>query len=1025
MFLRIISVVLIHAFLVSSVAFAAPDANKHTLSLPSRFWDEETVRSIRDGETYGKSFRNRVAFRDISKLIGRYLHLGISSHTLIPEIKKHVDAAELAISKTYHDVLLAGYELDELTYNKEENAYYLPIYRGGVKKFYYKYYLDGDEKSVDITIRLKDGKKVYVRIENADVLQKELNKEELVRILVSLASFGHGTNEPTEVIGHVTRIQANGEELLRCVLEKPVLEDHHQVVQEIYAETRKAAIITRGLYDKAMAIVTSGKAAKGDFDEAELLSWEDEIKGAYRMYLECKTRLDAVKGDIRPHLLGEEGLFLKFMDESLGTIVPALLDRSSLIDGQISQETFTLNDIFINLSGHLASIAEKGVRQHIEIRLPEDPIWITGNKISIVSLICNLVDDCFSYATKFKGKDGKVVVELKGESGTAVITTSDNGEGILPEQLKEIWEPFHATKGTGIGLTESRLVAKDHGGTIEVESEVGKGTTFTVRLPIDHSSAESTPSATDGLETLPGRSPQVRQLPNLEGETFPDLSAHKRVIIGLIAKKSNDLSSLANRALSMFTDLKAQFALDIIHELLWRYSGEELYKAIAALSELSSTVEAEVIDGKSYFLNKDMLELLFLVQQKFKEIDIKKIFERRVFLKTSASIVASVTMGIRGKPGGRTAKPLLDLQVDLKDFFTTMPNNYIDKMRIRYAEAFGLYETKAGIAPTMSWKLHKIFVIDMHITNPNRWKRFELWEKCVQSEKTNLLLDILQLKDKPLTPDVLGTANQSLGSYTFKGDSWFKVISRLSDECIEHWSASDEKMRELEDIVTNDTLSDQLKMEKLESDMHPEPLNQHISEKKPTPESEQVHANYFKDKVKLQEKPIIIALGTSWITGYDKRRYPMHHTLNPLVTNMEQFCVDNGIPFIVDRDENLLGCINEERGKEGYADAKVLVLAGDATVKNLKEQLANACMAGVDGKNVRVDSYIRLMEMLTALMELSKEGEITKETIGRLQRDHPKLGAKLVGGLVVFELPDEKPMDYEELRDIYKVQRHA
>ena len=141
--LRAISVFLIHAFLLSNVAFAIPDLNRDTLSPPSRFWEEETVRSVRAGEPPGKAFINRAVFRDISHVIAKYF--GVSHHTLIPKIKEHIDAAELKLLKTHPhlDPLLAGAEIDELTYSEKENAYYLPIYRGRgeakVKAFNYKF----------------------------------------------------------------------------------------------------------------------------------------------------------------------------------------------------------------------------------------------------------------------------------------------------------------------------------------------------------------------------------------------------------------------------------------------------------------------------------------------------------------------------------------------------------------------------------------------------------------------------------------------------------------------------------------------------------------------------------------------------------------------------------------------------------------------------------------------------------------------------------------------------------------------
>jgi signal transduction histidine kinase len=68
------------------------------------------------------------------------------------------------------------------------------------------------------------------------------------------------------------------------------------------------------------------------------------------------------------------------------------------------------------------------------------------------------------------------------------ITFSDSGTGISEENLEKIFDPFFTTKetghGVGLGLAISYGIIKEHGGTVSVESEVGKGTTFIIRLPI-------------------------------------------------------------------------------------------------------------------------------------------------------------------------------------------------------------------------------------------------------------------------------------------------------------------------------------------------------------------------------------------------------------------------------------------------------------------------------------------------------------------------------------------------------------
>lgn len=82
-------------------------------------------------------------------------------------------------------------------------------------------------------------------------------------------------------------------------------------------------------------------------------------------------------------------------------------------------------------------------------------------------------------ATDRKRPDGREVVELK---------VADTGRGISEKDLGKVFEPFFTTKegkGTGLGLAVSWGIVSEHGGTIEVESKVGSGTTFTVRLPLE------------------------------------------------------------------------------------------------------------------------------------------------------------------------------------------------------------------------------------------------------------------------------------------------------------------------------------------------------------------------------------------------------------------------------------------------------------------------------------------------------------------------------------------------------------
>ena len=87
-------------------------------------------------------------------------------------------------------------------------------------------------------------------------------------------------------------------------------------------------------------------------------------------------------------------------------------------------------------------------------------------------------------------QEWKRLLKIKSfsEDGQAVVTVTDTGTGIPKDMIDKIFEPFFTTKevgkGTGLGMSISYGIVKDYNGTIEIKSEVGKGTTFELRFPI-------------------------------------------------------------------------------------------------------------------------------------------------------------------------------------------------------------------------------------------------------------------------------------------------------------------------------------------------------------------------------------------------------------------------------------------------------------------------------------------------------------------------------------------------------------
>lgn len=81
---------------------------------------------------------------------------------------------------------------------------------------------------------------------------------------------------------------------------------------------------------------------------------------------------------------------------------------------------------------------------------------------------------------------GEIILQASPENGFVRLDVIDTGKGIEPENMSKLFKPFHTTKpgGNGLGLPTTRKIIQAHGGTIEVQSEVGRGTKFSIRMPV-------------------------------------------------------------------------------------------------------------------------------------------------------------------------------------------------------------------------------------------------------------------------------------------------------------------------------------------------------------------------------------------------------------------------------------------------------------------------------------------------------------------------------------------------------------
>jgi signal transduction histidine kinase len=130
-----------------------------------------------------------------------------------------------------------------------------------------------------------------------------------------------------------------------------------------------------------------------------------------------------------------------------------------------------------------------GAGVSLAFEVPTEPVMLRFDRERIVQLLSNLVGN----ALKFTPRGGEVVVELVDRADAVVLEVRDSGPGIPEKDLPLVFDRFFRgtnvgearASGSGLGLAIARSIVEMHGGSIGVTSAVGRGTTFTVRLPRD------------------------------------------------------------------------------------------------------------------------------------------------------------------------------------------------------------------------------------------------------------------------------------------------------------------------------------------------------------------------------------------------------------------------------------------------------------------------------------------------------------------------------------------------------------
>jgi two-component system, OmpR family, phosphate regulon sensor histidine kinase PhoR len=236
------------------------------------------------------------------------------------------------------------------------------------------------------------------------------------------------------------------------------------------------------------------------FNDITVLKKVDQLKSDFVSMVahEIKSPLNSILMQLNVVLDGLAGELTEKQKEilqrssdrikSVTNLSTELLDLSKIESGLINQEREQL-DLIELIKGQMAFYRDMADSKsiHLTMKKTKPAIWIMGNRMNMEEVVSNLI----SNAIRYSPNDGKINVWADEKSDRAKIVVADTGFGISQKELEHIFDRFFRVKnektryinGTGLGLAIVKSIVEAHHGTIEVVSEEGKGTSFSVYLP--------------------------------------------------------------------------------------------------------------------------------------------------------------------------------------------------------------------------------------------------------------------------------------------------------------------------------------------------------------------------------------------------------------------------------------------------------------------------------------------------------------------------------------------------------------
>jgi heavy metal sensor kinase len=209
---------------------------------------------------------------------------------------------------------------------------------------------------------------------------------------------------------------------------------------------------------------------------------------------ELRTPLTVLRGELE--VFAQEAALSADQRERLGSLLEEVERLSKIVDrlfalsrldageAQVEWVKFDLASLASSTAGQMALLAED--RKIVLKCETESLVLVEGDRARLKQVVVNLIDN----AIKYTPEGGSVSLRARVAEGEAVLEVADTGTGIAPEALPHVFDRFfradqsrsRAPDGAGLGLAIVKSICQAHGGRVEVESTVGKGSCFRVRL---------------------------------------------------------------------------------------------------------------------------------------------------------------------------------------------------------------------------------------------------------------------------------------------------------------------------------------------------------------------------------------------------------------------------------------------------------------------------------------------------------------------------------------------------------------